>query len=144
MIIKTLTGSSVQDALVATAKTKTWELRSDIGKLFRQKTAATTLRNKLKALLASCEELSEERNKLLHNAWAIAPDGSVVTKGHTHAWGPVPTVGELNELAAEIHTLVKSLNDARLRGFIRDVCKSDKPEISSGTSSTSTVGSDHA
>lgn len=127
MTIKTLSGLSLQDALSATAKTKNWELRRDIEKLFRQKTKDVTLYYKLKALLSRCEELSEQRNKLLHNAWAIAPDGSVVTKGERHAWGKAPTADDLNRLASEINNHVGLLNEARLNGFIGDVCKSGKP-----------------
>jgi hypothetical protein len=120
MTIKTLTGLSVQDALDATVNSKTWELRKDIVKLFRQKTNDVTLQYKLKSLLGRCEQLSEQRNKLLHNAWAIAPDGSVVTKGEKHAWGIAPSADELNSLASEIKKCVELLNEARLNGFIRD------------------------
>lgn len=123
MTMKTLSGLSVGDALAATRRTKNWELRRDIEKLFRQKTKDVALRYELKALLGRCEELSEERNKLLHNAWAIAPDGSVVTKGDKHAWGKAPTADDLNKLASEINKYVKLLNEARLKGFISNVCK---------------------
>lgn len=127
MTIKTLSGFTVQDALNATAKSKNWELRRDIEKLFHKKTKDTQLHLKLKALLNPCEQLSEQRNKLLHNAWAIAPDGSVVTKGDKHAWGPAPTADALTELASEIKKYVGLLNQARLTGFIADVCKTDEP-----------------
>lgn len=127
MTIKTLSGFSVQDALDATAKSKNWELRRDIEKLFRKKTKDTQLQLKLKALLNPCEKLSEKRNMVLHNAWAIAPDGSVVTKGDKHAWGPAPNADDLAKLASEINKYVELLNDARLTGFIADVCKNDKP-----------------
>lgn len=130
MTIKTLTGQSVQDALDATADSKNWELRKDIGKLFRQKTKDVTLQYRLKALLGLCAELSDQRNRLLHNAWAIAPDGSVVTKGDRHAWGKAPTADELNRLASEIKECVGSLNNERLHGFIQSVCESVKQGIS--------------
>jgi len=131
MTIKILSGLSVQDALDATASSKNWELRRDIDKLFRQKTKDVVLHYQLKALLARCEQLSEERNKLLHNAWAITPDGSVVVKGDKHAWGKAPTADDLNELASEIKKYVGLLDQARLEGFISDVCKADKLEFTS-------------
>lgn len=130
MTIKTLSGLTVQAALDATETTKNWELRRDIGKLFRQKTKDVTLHYKLKALLGRCEALSSERNRLLHNAWAIAPDGSIVTKGEKHAWGKAPTADDLNSLASEINKYVELLNEARLRGFIHNVCISPSPEVS--------------
>jgi hypothetical protein len=128
MTIKTLDGLSVQDALTLTAKRKNWGLRKDIEKKFSQKTNDGTLRKTLIDLLARCEELSDQRNKLLHNAWAIAPDGSVVTKGDTHAWGPAPTADDLTKLASKIKKHVELMNQARLTGFIAEVCRNDKPE----------------
>jgi hypothetical protein len=121
MTIKTLSGMTVKDALSATEKTKNWELRAQIEKLFTQKSKDLSLLLKLRALLNRCEALSEKRNRLLHNAWAIGPDGSIVTKGADHAWGEAPTDADLNGLALEIAEQVEELNKARLRGFIKEV-----------------------
>lgn len=123
MTIKTLANVSVLEALQATEKKKAWQLREDILKLFRSKTTDAQLRVRLEAMMNRCEKLSAERNRLLHNAWAISPDGSVVTKGETHAWGPAATVESLNECAAAIGKVVEELNVERLRGFIRAVVK---------------------
>ena len=122
MTVKTLSGLTVDEALNATEKTKNWELRKEIIGLFNSKTTDRPLRPKLKAMLGKCEQLSESRNRLLHNAWAISPDGSVMMKGDRHAWGPAATVEDLNKLAQEIAAEVKNLNDTRLSGFIREVC----------------------
>src|SRR5687767_9380357 len=84
MTIKTLDGLSVQDALNLTERTKNWQLRKSIEKKFCQKTNDPDLRKKLRGLLKRCEELSDQRNRVLHNAWAIAPNGSIVTKGDKH------------------------------------------------------------
>jgi len=121
MTIKTLTGMGVKEALYATEKTKNWQLRDEIQKLFKQKTKDLSLVFKLRAILNKCEALSDERNRLLHNAWAIAPDGSIVTKGADHAWGAAATPTDLTNLASEIIQQVEALNQARLHGFIRDV-----------------------
>ena len=123
MTIKTLSGLTVDEALNATEKTKNWELRKEILKLFNRKTTDPAIRLKLKAILGKCEQLSEERNRLLHNAWALSSDGSVVMKGNRHAWGPAVSAADLNNLATEIAAVVTTLNDARLRGFIREVCQ---------------------
>ncbi len=74
MTIKTLAGLSVDEALNATQNSKNWELRRDIISLFNNKTKDPVLRYKLKAIIGKCEQLSKEQNRLLHNAWAIAPD----------------------------------------------------------------------
>ena len=123
MTIKTLTGLSVDKALNATQKHKNWELHRDIISLFNSKTKDPVLRYQLKAILGKCDQLSIERNQLLHNAWGIAPDGSVVMKGRKHAWGPAPTVEDLESLASEISGEVEGLNRERLCGFIQKVCK---------------------
>lgn len=122
MTVKTLSGLTVDEALNATEKTKNWELRKEIVGLFNSKTTDRALRLKMKAMLGKCEQLSEVRNRLLHNAWAISPDGSVIMKGDRHAWGPAATENDLNELAQEIATEVNNLNSARLSGFIHQVC----------------------
>src|SRR2546423_598000 len=101
MTVKTLAELTVKQALNATEKTKAWELRAEILSLFKSKAKDPALRMKMKAVLGNCERLSDQRNRLLHNAWAIGPDGSVVTKGPTHAWGKAPTADDLNKLAAD-------------------------------------------
>lgn len=123
MTFKTLSGLSVEEALDATRAMKNWELRKEIERLFKHKTKDPIIQAKLKAILGKCEALSQDRNKMLHNAWAIAPDGSIITKGTKHAWGKAPDIQELNDLAAEIDQCVQHLNKARLKGFIHDVCK---------------------
>lgn len=75
----------------------------------------------MKAILGRCERLSRDRNRLLHNAWAIAPDGSIVTKGDKHAWGPAATLDELQSLTQDISDEVANLNQQRLSGFIKEV-----------------------
>ena len=126
MTIKTLTGLTVDEALYATENSKNWELRKDIIRLFNKKTNDPVLRYKLKSILGKCEQLSKDRKRLLHNAWAISPEGSVVTKGDKHAWGPAAQPDDLQSLASEISNQVNELNEARLRGFIRSVCESEK------------------
>jgi hypothetical protein len=121
MTIKTLNRLSVDDALRLTEKSKNWALRKDIEKKFYEKTNDPKLQQTLRSILLKCEELSDQRNKILHNAWAIAPDGSIVTKGEKHAWGLAPTTDQLVKLASEIKECVEVLNEARLHGFIRDV-----------------------
>ena len=82
---------------------------------------------KMKAALGRCEDLSERRNRLLHNAIAIMPDGSLAVQGASHAWGPAPTVTELEALVTEIAEQVEVLNQERLRGFIHEVCEAAQP-----------------
>jgi hypothetical protein len=132
MTIKSLSGLTVREALDATQRTKNWELRHEILRLFNGKTADPTLRLKLKAILGRCEQVSDDRNRLLHNAWALAADGSVVMKGDKHAWGPAATVSDLDTLAEDIASIVNELNEVRLSGFIHSVCIQKKTKFATG------------
>jgi len=123
MTIKTLSRLTVNEAMNATEKWKNWELRVEIEKLFRAKTNDPSLRLKVKALMGQSEHLSDRRNELLHGAFAITNDGSVVAKGADDKWGPPPEPEVFKKLADDIGVLVNDLNEARLRGFIRQVCE---------------------
>ena len=122
MTIKVLAGLTVREALDATREYKNWQLHKEIVSLFNGKTRDASLRLKLKSILGRCKRLSDERNTLLHNAWGIDPDGSVVTKGSDHVWGKAPEQSDLKELAEEIQSVVNILDEERRTGFIRDVC----------------------
>jgi hypothetical protein len=61
-----------------------------------------------------------------------------VTKGEAHAWGKAPTTNDLNRLASEIKDCVGLLNEARLRGYIREVCEAH--ELMAPTESTPAAG----
>ena len=134
MTIKTLAGLTVREALDATETSKNWELRKSITSLFNSKTKDPALRLKLQAILGKCQRLSEQRNRLLHNAWAITNDGSLVTKGPDHAWGPAVTADELAKLASEIVDMVADLNHERLKGFIQQICKASKDDAATADS----------
>jgi len=121
MTYKTLSNLAVKEALDATAGMKNWQLRDETKKLFNQHTRDRVLRARLQAILGECRRLSERRNDLIHNAWAIAGDGSAVVKSPDHQWMPAPTSEDLNQLALEITELTERLNRERLHGFIQDV-----------------------
>lgn len=123
MTIKSLDGLDVRDALTLTHNMKNWQLRKAIEDKFCKRTRDPALHARLRTILRECKDLSDHRNLLLHNAWAIAFDGSIVTKGETHAWGPAPNADELTTLATKIKQCVAILNEARLVGFIKDVCR---------------------
>lgn len=127
MTIKTLSGLTVDEALNATNRVQNSQLRDEIVALFKRKTSDPAERLRLKATLGKCEQLSDQRNRLLHNAWALHEDGSVVMKGERHAWGAAAKAEDMNQLAQEISEVVDELNESRLRGFIREVCQRESP-----------------
>lgn len=121
MTVKTLAGISVREALDATDTMKAYELREKIKKLFRQKTKNEVSKSKLDALLNKAKRLSERRNKFIHRPWAKNAQGEWVVKDEEHEWGPPPSVEELNLLASDISQAMNEFNDARLRGFVKEV-----------------------
>lgn len=126
MTVKSLSGMSINDALVATSNMKAWELRESIKKLFNQKTTEEKLRLKMRAILTKAKDISEKRNKLIHRPWAIDKSGQVVVKDANHTWGPPPTSMELQVLAGQIRDVAFELNTARLKGFIKDIIDKSK------------------
>ena len=121
MLYKTLTGLKVKEALDATEGMKNWELRKICGKLFNHHTSDVVQRERFRAILGKCKRLSEERNSMIHNCWAIDDDGSVVVKSPSHQYVKAPTPEELEELAEEIQSLAIQINTERRTGFINDI-----------------------
>ena len=130
MTIKTLSRLTVRQALNATDDYKNWQLRNEIKSLFKHHTLDPVLRIQMNAILGNCNKLSEKRNRLIHRAWALDQDGSVVVKGETHHWGPPPSLEDLTSLAQDISTQVKELNHERLYGFIAEISRTEPPTSS--------------
>lgn len=118
MTIKTLANVSIEEALDATAFEGSRTLRERIRKLARRRLGEGPALVKLEALLERARRATEERNDLLHSPWAQILDGDMQIRTLDHGWKPLPTVAELGELEVELASLVKELNDARLRGYI--------------------------
>jgi hypothetical protein len=53
-------------------------------------------------------------------------DGSELFLGDGEP-GPIPTVPELDALAAELEAVTNELNHARLEGFLREAIENSKP-----------------
>src|SRR5262249_55676283 len=78
--VKTLAGLSVKEALDATHRARTSDVRSRVRKLFEQKKTLESEKAKLEALIGATARLSEERNKILHSAWSETEAGVTVRK----------------------------------------------------------------
>lgn len=121
MTVKTLSGLTVDEALTATSKMKAWEVRKCIKKLFYDKTTDETMRLKIRVLLNKAEDVSEERNQLIHRPWGIDEHGNIIVKFPDHVWGDPPTPEMLQALAIRINGVAIEFNTARLDGFIEEV-----------------------
>lgn len=122
--IKTLSGLTIHEADSALAYDGSGALRDLVKKLATQKfgkASGVTLR--LRAMLADCERLTGERNRLIHNLWAREMDGEPLLLAAGSSV-PVPSAGELNQLADEIFALAGTINTSRFEGgFLFDALK---------------------
>jgi hypothetical protein len=118
MTIKTLSQVSVQEALDATVYTGSRELRERIKKLARQRLGEGTALLKVQAMMQQCERVTQKRNELIHSVCAMEVDGEAHLRRADQTTRLLPTIQELAELSTEIESLTKSLNLARLEGFL--------------------------
>jgi hypothetical protein len=126
MTVKTLADLTPQEALDATKSDGSRQLRKRINKLARQRLGEGEPLLKLQALLECCKRVTEKRNELVHCVWARESDGEPQRRGSNHKWEPLPTKEGLLALAKEIQALSKTLNTARLEGFLSKALKKRK------------------
>jgi hypothetical protein len=118
MLIKSLSGISIQEARDATAYASSSELRDRIKKLARQVLGEGANLLKVQALMERCKRATEKRNALIHGVFAKELDGDPVVGTHDGTWEKLPTVEDVMELATELHRLTRDINAARLRGYL--------------------------
>lgn len=118
MTVKTLAHLAVNEALDATARDTSSQLRERVRKLARQQLGEGEPLLKLQALVERCKRATDRRNDLVHSVWAKELDGEAVRRNSSHGWQPLPTVGELQTLGADMSALTNELNLARLEGFL--------------------------
>jgi len=120
MTIKTLARLSVNEAVDATARDGSAQLRERIRKLARQRLGEGEPLLKLLSLVERCTRATDRRNDLVHSVWAKELDGEAVRRNSSHGWQPLPSVEELQNLGTEIAGLANELNHARLEGFLHE------------------------
>ena len=123
MTIKDLTGVDQTEALDATARDGSRELRERIRKLARQRIGDGAALVRLQALLTRAGRATEKRNELMHAVWGTELDGGPMIRGDDHEFGPAPSVTELEKLEREITIILDALIQARLNGFILEALK---------------------
>jgi len=132
MLIKTLAGLAVEEAMFALAKEGSAELRRIARKLARSRLGYGTKELlQVHALLKQCELLTERRNELMHatcakelNLEALANEEREPTEAfmlsETLERRELPTAEDLTKLANAMGAMVDELNEERLHGFIAE------------------------
>jgi hypothetical protein len=123
MMIKDLTGVDQTEALDATAREGSRELRERIRKLARQRLGEGEALVRLQALLTRAERATGKRNDLMHAVWGAELDGGPMIRGDDHEFRPAPTVAELKDLGHEIARILDDLTQARRDGFLLEALK---------------------
>ena len=122
MMVKTFRGITI---MVAMKETKRWgslRLRELIEELAAEKlgkTEAAALKE-LKRLLKKAEDLTEKRNRIIHDVWARTKGGIPVIRDDNSEIRIQPTAAVLDRLANEIAEVAYDLNEGRLRGFLSE------------------------
>jgi hypothetical protein len=121
MVIKSLTGVSLEVARDATAFQGSGELRTRILKLARKRLGEGVPLIQLQALIERCRRLTGRRNDLTHGIVVSDWLGNETTMYPADA--PLPTVEELHALANDIATVTGELNTARISGWLAEALR---------------------
>jgi len=119
MTVKTLTDTTIRQALAATARASSSSLRSRIKKLAKAKLGDDEALVQLQALLERAKIATDKRNDLIHTLYAKdIEDGEVVQLDDDHTPKTLPTVDEIKKLGLEIKRVQAELNLARKAGLL--------------------------
>jgi hypothetical protein len=120
MAVRSLAGISIDEALDATERQLSRELRDRMRRLARKRFGEGDVLVRLDAILNRSRRATERCNELLHGLWAYELDGGPVTRTHGREFQPIPTVEALEAVADDLAQIAKDLTSARLEGFLRD------------------------
>ena len=122
MMVKSLGGVTIKQALDATFRTGSGQLRDRVKRLAKRRLGEGNALIRLDATLRECERVTSTRNDIMHNIAAQEVDGAggVMVRDDNHQWKPLPSLQELQETANELTRLAGELNDARLNGYLKD------------------------
>jgi hypothetical protein len=109
MFIKNLTGRTRQEALDFTARWSSWKLREEVLELGK-KLPSDASRAGLTALMDRHKDLTDKRNSIIHALIGKEErDGEHVMASDTGAFGPRPSVEELNGWCDQLEKLRNEL-----------------------------------
>lgn len=95
-------------------------LRKRVAKLATEKLGASEALTMIIEFMKRCEEISEQRNDLLHSPIARERDGETffMRARGTNTWVKLPKPEVLEKLANDTYELVQEMNHQRLSGVI--------------------------
>jgi hypothetical protein len=121
MTIKSLSDLPLGEALLATERDSSAELRDTIKRLGKTQLGKGTVPFlKLCAILEKCRQVTERRNEIVHAIVGTELDGVHVVKTRSNDWEDLPSLEKINALAVEIQRVAYELNEARRHGFLQE------------------------
>jgi hypothetical protein len=118
--VKSLAGISIAEAIDATARQTSHELRERVRRLARKRFGEGDVLVRLDAILERSRRATETRNQLLHSLWAHELDGEPVIRRQGYEFQRIPTVTELEAVADDLAQIANDFTVARLDDFLRD------------------------
>ncbi|MDE1904181.1 MAG: hypothetical protein KGI46_10020 [Alphaproteobacteria bacterium] len=122
MLVKDLTDVTKEEALDATAREGSRELRDRINKLAKRRLGEGAPLVRLQALLARAARATAKRNELLHGVWGMDLDRDVLMiRDESHAFKRAPSAPQLERLSETITDVLADMVQARVNGgFLND------------------------
>ena len=129
MMIKSIRGIDIPTAYKETLRKGSAKLRKLVMEEANKKLGVThVVIRKLQALLDRGEELTEDRNLLIHSIVAQPLDSDeILLRDEDLNWLKPPTAAEVKALADEVLRVINELNEFRLLGELRDALVGVKP-----------------
>lgn len=119
MVIKDFTGVSKEEALDATLREGSRQLRERVLKLAKARLGDGAAYVKLQSLLHRAARVTDKRNELFHSVWGTELDGEPMVRNDDHKFVVAPTAAELTGIGDALETILDELIAARDWGFLR-------------------------
>lgn len=121
MTIKTLSNLPLDEALLATERTASSELRDTVKRLAKEQLGKGSVAFlQVCALLERCRQVTDRRNEIVHAIVGMELDGVHLMKTSSNDWRKLPPKEDVEALAVDIQRLASDINEARRKGFLAE------------------------
>lgn len=105
IMIKNFSGMALQPARIGLMRVPSWKLRKRVMELARDKGLPSRETALLEGLIETCRTLTSKRNRIAHGLVGKELDGDHVMAGDVGAFGPMPTLTELQQWSGQLEAL---------------------------------------
>jgi hypothetical protein len=121
MVIKSLNGKPLDEALRDTGRVGSRELRKRIKKLARDRLKDHGSLDRLLNTLKECKKITEARNEVMHDIAAVLVDGNgdLLRRSEQHGIKPFHSKKKLLVLAKKLGDMAEQIVEDRLNGYLK-------------------------